>query len=143
MLIDGDWADATGGGTFDVFNPANGEKVGSVPKGGREDVKRAVDAAKEAFKKWSETPALDRSRLLFKIAEMVRAESDGLAKMLTTEQGKPLNEAKGEIGSFANSCEYYAGLVGRERGAQTPFSTGEGFFIVTKRPIGVVGAILP
>lgn len=143
MLIQGEWVDAQSKETFDVFNPATGEVVGSVPKGGREDVKRAVDSAREVFTKWSEVPALDRSRVLFKIAETVRADLEGLGRTLTTEQGKPLNEAKSEVGSFANSCEYYAGLVGKERGAHTPFSTGEGFFIVTKLPIGVVGAILP
>jgi succinate-semialdehyde dehydrogenase/glutarate-semialdehyde dehydrogenase len=143
MLINGEWVDARNGDTIDVYNPADGKVAGSVPKGGREDVKNAVDSAKTAFRKWSDTPAIERSRLLFKTAEVIRAEVEDLAKTLTSEQGKPLNEAKGEIGSFANTCEYYAGLIGRERGAQTPFSTGEGFFIVTKRPIGVVGAILP
>jgi betaine-aldehyde dehydrogenase len=143
MFIEGEWADAEGGETFDVFNPATGEKVDSVPKGGREDVKRAVDSASEAFKKWSEKPALERSRVLLKMSETVRAEVEDLATSLTLEQGKPMGESRSEINSFANTCEYYAGLIGRERGAQTPFSTGEGFFMVTKRPLGVVGAILP
>jgi betaine-aldehyde dehydrogenase len=143
MLIDGEWEDAQGGETFEVRNPATGERVDSVPKGGREDVKRAVDSAREAFRKWSEVPTLDRSRLLFKIAETIRANVDDLAQTLTLEQGKPLGEARGEVLSFTNTCEYYGGLIGRERGAHTPFSTGEGYFIVTKRPIGVVGAILP
>jgi len=143
MFVDGEWAESHTKETFEVLNPATGEVVDSVPKGDREDARRAVDGAREAFKKWSETPALERSRVLFKIAETVRANVEELAKVLTMEQGKPLGESRSEVNSFANSCEYYAGLVGRERGAQTPFSTGEGFFIVTKRPIGVVGAILP
>jgi acyl-CoA reductase-like NAD-dependent aldehyde dehydrogenase len=143
MFVGGEWADSHTGATFSVANPATGEVIDSVPKGDREDVRRAVDDARTAFKKWSETPALERSRTLFKAAEIVRANLEELARTLTVEQGKPLGEARGEIGSFANSCEYYAGLIGRERGAHTPFSTGEGFFIVTKRPIGVVGAILP
>lgn len=126
-----------------VANPATGEIVDSVPKGGREDAKRAIDAASEAFKAWSERPSIERSRVLLKIAESVRTNADVLAPTLTLEQGKPLGEAKGEILSFANTCEYYAGLIGRVRGAHTPFSSGEGFFIVTKRPLGVVGAILP
>ncbi len=143
MLIQGEEAAAEGGATFSVSNPATGEVVDSVPKGGREDAKRAIDAASEAFEVWSEKPAIERSRVLLKIAETVRANVEDLAMTLTLEQGKPLGEARSEINSFANTCEYYAGLVGRERGAQTPFSTGEGFFIVTKRPLGVVGAILP
>jgi len=143
MFVAGEWVDAQGKETFDVKNPATGEIVGSVPKGSREDAKRAIDVARDAFKKWSEVPALERSRVLLKIAEVIRANLDELATSLVKEQGKPMGEAKSEINSFANTCEYYAGLIGRERGAQTPFSTGEGFFIVTKRPIGVVGAILP
>lgn len=143
MLLEGQWADAQGGDTFQVFNPATGAAVDSVPKGSREDVKQAVDAASEAFKIWSEKPAIERSRVLLKIAEIVRANLEELATSLTLEQGKPLGESRSEVSSFGNTCEYYAGLIGRERGAHTPFSTGEGFFIVTKRPLGVVGAILP
>jgi acyl-CoA reductase-like NAD-dependent aldehyde dehydrogenase len=143
MFIGGEFTDAAGGETFQVLNPATGEAVDSVPKGGREDVRRAIDSAMDAYAKWSETPALERSRMLLKIADAVRASQDDLATTLTIEQGKPLGESKSEVNSFANSCEYYAGVIGRSRGAQTPFSTGEGFFIVTKRPLGVVGAILP
>ena len=143
MLVQGQMVDAQGADTIRVANPATGEAVDSVPKGGREDAKMAIDAASDAYKVWSETAAIERSRVLLKIAERVRADVEELALSLTLEQGKPLGEAKSEINSFANTCEYYAGLIGRERGAQTPFSTGEGFFIVTKRPLGVVGAILP
>ncbi len=143
MFIDGEWTDAEGGQTSQVFNPATGEAVGSVPKGGREDVRRAVDVARGAFEEWSEVPTIERSRVLLRVAEKIRANVEELATSLTTEQGKPMGESRSEINSFANTCEYYAGLIGSERGAQTPFSTGEGFFIVTKRPLGVVGAILP
>ena len=143
MFIQGESVDAAGAATFNVANPATGEVVDSVPKGGREDARRAIDAAADAFIVWSERPLIERSRVLLKIAELVRANVEDLSTTLTLEQGKPLGEARSEINSFANTCEYYAGLIGRERGAQTPFSTGEGFFIVTKRPLGVVGAILP
>ena len=143
MLIEGQPADAQGADVIKVSNPATGEVVDSVPKGTREDAKRAIDAASDAYKVWSEKPAIERSRTLLKIAELVRANVEDLATTLTLEQGKPLGEARGEVNSFANTCEYYAGLIGRERGAHMRFSTGEGFFIVTKRPLGVVGAILP
>src|SRR5207245_1019412 len=143
MFVDGEFVDSHTGATFDVFDPASGERIESVPKGDREDVRSAVDVAERAFAKWSERPAGERSRLLFKISELVRREAEELAKSLTNEQGKPLGEAKSEVNSFANTCEYYAGLTGRLRGAHTHLSTGEGYFIVTKRPIGVVGAILP
>lgn len=143
MLIEGQLSDAQSRDVIRVSNPATGEIVDSVPKGGREDAKRAIDAASEAYKVWSEKPAIERSRVLLKIAETVRANVEDLARTLTLEQGKPLGESNSEVNSFANSCEYYAGLIGRERGAHTRFSTGEGFFIVTKLPLGVVGAILP
>jgi succinate-semialdehyde dehydrogenase/glutarate-semialdehyde dehydrogenase len=143
MLIGGEWTEAHGGDSFDVYNPATGEVVDSVPRGGREDARRAIDSAARAFKVWSERPAIERSRVLLKIAELIRAGAEELAASLTLEQGKPLGESRSEINSFASTFEYYAGLIGRERGAQTPFSTGEGFFIVTKIPIGVVGAIIP
>lgn len=143
MLLEGDWVDSESGDTFDVLNPASGVKVDAVPKGGREDARRAIDSADKAFRVWSEKPPIERSRLLLRIAETVRANVEELANGLTLEQGKPLGESRSEINSFANTFEYYAGLVGRERGAQTPLSTGEGFFMVTKRPLGVVGAIIP
>ena len=143
MFIHGEWTDSSSGETFEVRNPATGAVVDSVPKGGREDVRKAVDSSHDAFKDWSERPAIERSRVLLKIADAIRADLEELATSLTTEQGKPMGESRSEVNSFANTCEYYAGLIGRERGAQTPFSTGEGFFIVTKRPLGVVGAILP
>ncbi len=143
MFIAGEWVDSHTRATSDVSNPATGGIVDSVPKGDREDTKKAVDNARETFKKWSGSAPIERSRILFKISEVIRANVEELANTLTVEQGKPLGESRGEINSFASCCEYYAGVIGRERGAQTPFSTGEGYFIVTKRPIGVVGAILP
>ncbi|MBI3859369.1 MAG: aldehyde dehydrogenase [Thaumarchaeota archaeon] len=143
MLVGGEWTDSAGGETFEVKNPANGEVVGTVPKGTREDAKRAIDSSKEAFGKWSEVAPIERSRILLKVSETIRAGAQDLAISLVLEQGKPMGEARSEVNSFASTFEYYAGLIGRERGAQTPFSTGEGFFIVTKRPVGVVGAILP
>src|SRR5712691_2730958 len=96
MFLDGESVDSHTGATFDVFDPARVERVDSVPKGDREDVKRAVDVAERAYAKWSETPTGERSRLLFKISEVVRGRSEELARSLTNEQGKPLGEAKSE-----------------------------------------------
>ena len=143
MFIDGIWVDSTSGATSDIFNPATGEILDSVPKGGREDVRIAVDVAKDRFEKWSSMSPIERSRLLFKISQGVSVNIEELAKTLTMEQGKPLSEARGEVNGFVGCLEYYAGLTGRFRGAQTPFSSGEGYSIVTKRPLGVVGAIVP
>lgn len=143
MFIDGEYVDSVSDEIQPVINPATGEVIDTVPKGDREDVRRAVDAAEAAFASWSRTAPAERSRVLYRIAELARARIDELATTLTREQGKPIREAMAEINAFANTCEYYAGLTGRVRGSHTPFSTGDGYFIVTKRPVGVVGAILP
>jgi acyl-CoA reductase-like NAD-dependent aldehyde dehydrogenase len=143
MFIDGKWVASESGETFAVTNPADGRQVDSVPRGAAEDVKKAVDAAEDAYGKWSAMPAIERSRVLYRVADVTRSLLDDLAVLLTTEQGKPLKEAKAEIGAFASTFEYYAGLVGRVRGSFLPLSTGDGQFVVTKRPIGIVGAILP
>src|SRR2546425_1876164 len=106
MFVDGEFVDSHTGATFDVFDPASGERIESVPKGDREDVRRAVDVAERAYAKWSERPAGGRSRLLFKICELVRREAAKLAKSLTNEEGKPLGGAKSGVNSLANTCEY-------------------------------------
>ena len=105
MLIQGEMVEAEGAGTIRVANPATGEAVDTVPKGTREDAKRAIDAAVDAYKLWSERPAIERSRTLLKIAETVRANVEDLATSLTLEQGKPLGESRSEINSLANTCE--------------------------------------
>jgi succinate-semialdehyde dehydrogenase/glutarate-semialdehyde dehydrogenase len=143
MFVDGKWIDSGSGATSDVFNPATGEVVDSVPKCGREDAKMAVDIAKDRFEKWSAMPPIERSKLLFKVSAAIGANLEGLAEMLTREQGKPLYEARSEMNGFVGCLEYYAGLTGRFRSIQIPFSSGEGYSIITKKPVGVVGAIVP
>jgi acyl-CoA reductase-like NAD-dependent aldehyde dehydrogenase len=143
MIINGEWVESSSRERIPVYNPATGEVVDTVPKAEREDVKAAIDAAEECFENWSETSPVERSRILLRIAENVRQNAEELAKILTMEQGKPLSESRSEVNSFANCCEYYAGLAGRHRSSQNRFLTGEGFFIVSKLPVGIVGAILP
>lgn len=143
MFIDGKWVDSVSGDTSAILNPATGELVDSVPVGNREDVKAAVDVAKERLEKWSGMPPIDRSRLLYGVSEVIGSNVDGLAQTLTMEQGKPLYEARSEIRGFVGCLEYYAGLTGRFRSAQVPFTSGEGYSMVTKKPVGVVGAIIP
>jgi len=143
LLIDGRNIDSVTGATTNVVNPATGEVVDSVPRGGREDVRMAVDAAEARLSKWFAVAPLDRSRLLSKIAQSVAAKSNELARTLTMEQGKPLNEALGEIGGFVSCIEYYASLAASSRASQLPFLSGEGYSMILKRPIGVVGAIVP
>jgi len=143
MFVDGKWVDSVTGNTSSIINPATGEVVDSVPRGNREDVKVAVDVAKDRLKKWSAMSPIERSRLLYGISDVVRTNVEGLAQTLTMEQGKPLYEARSEVMGFVGCLEYYAGLTGRFRSAQVPFTSGEGYSLVTKKPVGVVGAIVP
>jgi succinate-semialdehyde dehydrogenase/glutarate-semialdehyde dehydrogenase len=143
MFIGGEEVESESGAWFDVTNPATGELVDKVPKGTREDAKKAVDAADQAFRAWSKTPALERSRALLRIAEAVRGSLKDLAVTLTKEQGKPLSESMAELNSFCNTCEYYAGLATKPRGSNLILSSGAVHINVLKVPVGVVGAILP
>src|SRR2546430_17250884 len=97
MFVDGEFVDSHTGATFDVFDPASGERIESVPKGDREDVRRAVDVAERAYAKWSERPAGGRSRLLFKISELVRRGGEKVAESLT-DRKRGVEGKRGELG---------------------------------------------
>ncbi|WP_349256783.1 aldehyde dehydrogenase family protein [Methanocella sp.] len=142
MLIDGEWTDAASGETYEVRNPASGKLLDTAPLGGAEDVKRAVDAAREAQKKWSAMPARDRGRIFFKAAQRIRDRQADLATMLTMEQGKPFKEARDEIQGFANILEYYAGISAALEDGLIPLAQGKRGAVL-RRPIGVCGAIIP
>lgn len=143
MFIAGESVDSITGQTNEVRNPANGEAVDSVPKGNADDVRRAVDAAEAAFDEWSHTSAEERAHILFKSVEIVKAESKNLAAVLTSEQGKPLQEAAGEIEHFLHGIEFYAGLASKVRGAQVPLPAKNAYGMVIRKPLGVCGAIVP
>lgn len=143
MYINGEWVSSSSGEVMNVTNPATTDLVDSVPRGRQEDVSAATDAAEQAFKKWSTLAPQERAKILYKVAETTRAMTNELAETLTNEQGKPLIESKGELGAFATMFEYYAGMIGRIRSSYSPLSNGEGYYLVMKRPIGIVGAILP
>ena len=96
-LIGGDWVQADSGATIDVTNPATGLKIGTVPKSGKAETRRAIEAAEEAFQSWKKTSVLDRHKLLRKLHDAIMDNQQPLAELLTTEQGKSLAEAKGEI----------------------------------------------
>jgi succinate-semialdehyde dehydrogenase/glutarate-semialdehyde dehydrogenase len=142
MLIDGQLTEADSGMTFDVIDPATGVLVDKAPLGGREDVRKAADAAFKAFDEWSGMIPRDRGKLLFKAGQAIRQKSDQLARLLTMEQGKPLKEARDEILGTANVFEYYSSISGSLTGSYVPMAP-ERFGIVLKRPIGVCGAIIP
>jgi len=143
MIIDGQWVESANSETFTVTNPATGETIDSVPKGSREDAKHAIDAAYDAFLKWSTNPPGERARLLFKLAQALRDHQSDLAKMLTMEQGKPFLESQGEITRFLDLCEYYGGLATKLRGVTQNIANQSIYCDVIRQPVGVAGAIVP
>lgn len=128
---------------MDVYNPADGTVIGTVSKGGKKEARIAVDAAADAFPAWSRRTANERGELLRRWHELIAEHADELARIMTTEQGKPLKEAAGEI-QYANSfVAWYAEEGKRIYGETIPGSSSRQRIIVTKQPVGVVAAITP
>ncbi len=143
MFIGGESIDSVSNQDYPVHNPATGKVVDMVPKGTREDAKRAVEAAHDAFKKWRETSAEERANLLFKGIESVRANMDELAVLLCREQGKPVKQAETEIDHFLHGMTFFARLGPSLRGAHVPLPDTTMYGTVLKQPMGVVAAISP
>src|SRR5688572_1816266 len=143
MLIGGELVDAKGGATIPVRNPANGEVVGEIPRGTPADVDAAVEAARKAFPAWAATPGSKRAKLMHEAALKMHAVVDEVAKLLATEQGKPLAHAKIEAQRVAENLEYFAGLADKIRGDYIPLDDPAKFGITIRRPVGVVVAITP
>ena len=141
--IDGAWCEADSGKRFDVDNPADGSVVGSVPTCGAAETKRAIEAANAALPAWRALTAKQRAGLLRKWFELMLTHADDLALILTTEQGKPLAEAKGEILYGASFIEWFAEEGKRVYGDVIPPHMPDKRLIVLKQPIGVCAAITP
>jgi succinate-semialdehyde dehydrogenase/glutarate-semialdehyde dehydrogenase len=141
--VDGAWAEADSGRRFDVDNPGDGSLVGSVPDMGAAEAKRAIEAAGRALPAWRALPAKERSRIVRNWYDLIVANADDLALILTTEQGKPLAEAKGEILYGASFVEWFAEEAKRIYGDTIPSPTNDRRLIVLKQPIGVCAAITP
>ncbi len=139
-FIDGKWV---GTPEIDVTNPATGEVLGKVPRLGKAETIQAIDAAEKAFGPWSRLLAKERSAILRKWFDLQIAHADELALLLTSEQGKPLAEAKGEIIYGASFTEFYAEEAKRIYGETIPAFKQGSRIIVIKQPLGVVGAITP
>ncbi len=143
LLIGGSWIDATGGARFDVTDPGSGARVGSVPNGTEADVTAAIDAAAAALPGWRSTPAIQRARILRKAADLMRERADLIATTMTSEQGKPLAEAKGEVEYAASFFEWFAGEAERVYGQIAPPMNTNNRVLVLRQPVGVVAAITP
>ncbi|GEL76551.1 NAD-dependent succinate-semialdehyde dehydrogenase [Tenuibacillus multivorans] len=143
LFINGEWHDADSGQTDAVTNPATLQTITEVAYGGEFEAKRAIDAAKTAFTEWSEMSPRKRSRIMYKAHQLMLDDVDRLAEILTTEQGKPLKEAKGEIKGAANFLLWYAEEANRIYGEWIPSSQRRKRILVVPQPVGVVGAITP
>jgi succinate-semialdehyde dehydrogenase/glutarate-semialdehyde dehydrogenase len=142
-LIGGEWVPATSGETIDVFNPATRRKIGVVPKSGRPETKRAIEAAAKAFESWRRTSALERSKLMRALHDAIMANQNALAELLTLEQGKPLSESKGEVAMSAAYVLWFAEEGRRTYGDVVPSPWADRKILVTKEPVGVIAAITP
>ncbi|WP_252346158.1 NADP-dependent succinate-semialdehyde dehydrogenase [Paludibacterium sp. B53371] len=141
--INGEWQDADNGATIEVTNPATGERLATVPKMGKCEAERAVAAAEKAFPLWKKKTAKERAAILRRWYDLMMANQEDLATILTAEQGKPLAEAKGEIAYGASYIEWYAEEAKRVYGDTIPTSQGDKRILVLKEPIGVTAAITP
>ena len=143
MFIYGEWCDAASGKTFDVTNPATGEKLAEVADGGRVDAVRAIEAAHKAFVGWSGMTAYDRSRILYRAWELMTKRQTDIARIMTQEQGKPLRAAMNEVRYGADFLLWYAEETKRVYGETIPAPRGDQRFIVLHQPVGVVAAVTP
>ncbi len=138
--IDGKWV---GTPSKAVDNPANGELVGHVPFFGAAETTQAVEAAERAFKTWSVKTAKERANILRKWFDLIVANQEDLAKILTAEQGKPLAEARGEVAIAGAYVEFYSEEARRVFGETIPSPRPDARILAIKQPIGVAGAITP
>lgn len=143
MFINGKWTSAHSGNEFTVFNPATGEEIGAVPDGDGRDATDAIDAAADAFKNWSRLTAYQRSEYLYKAYQCMMDDLEPLARLMTTEQGKPLRAARNEVKYGADFLLWFAEEAKRVYGRTIPASRPEQRLIVQRQPVGVVGAITP
>ena len=141
--IDGQWADADDKKTIDVTNPANGEKLGTVPSMGANETRRAIIAANKAWPAWRAKTGKERSAVMRKWFNLMMENQEDLAKLMTLEQGKPFSESMGEIVYGGGFVEWFAEEAKRIYGDIIPEHVSGRRIVVTKEPIGVVAAITP
>ena len=142
LFVDGAWRRGEGA-QIPVENPATGEVLGHIACATPAEIDAAVSAARKAFGPWSRLAPVERSKALHRLGEAITAHVDDMARTMTLEQGKPLNEARGEILKLAEACHFYAEEAVRVHGEIVPNATTDIDSLVVREPIGVVGAITP
>jgi succinate-semialdehyde dehydrogenase/glutarate-semialdehyde dehydrogenase len=141
--INGEWRNADSKATINVTNPADGSVIGTIPKMGAEETRRGIEAAHAALPAWRAKLAKERANILRKWFDLMIANTDDLAMIMTSEQGKPLTEAKGEIAYAASFIEWFAEEAKRVYGDVIPQHQADKRLVVIKQPVGVCGLITP
>jgi succinate-semialdehyde dehydrogenase/glutarate-semialdehyde dehydrogenase len=141
--INGAWVDADDGGTREITNPASREVLGTVPAMGEAETRRAIEAGDAAWPAWREKTAAERAAILRRWYELILENKEDLAKLMTLEQGKPINESRGEVVYGASFIEWFAEEGKRIYGDTIPQHQADKRVLVIKQPIGVCAAITP
>jgi succinate-semialdehyde dehydrogenase/glutarate-semialdehyde dehydrogenase len=141
--IDGSWVEAGAQGSIEVDNPATGETIGTVPKLGRAETRAAINAAAREFPAWRRRPAKERAAVMRRWFDLMMANQEDLARLMTTEQGKPLTESRGEVAYAASFLEWFGEEAKRVYGDTIPAPQADKRIVVVKEPIGVVACITP
>jgi Aldehyde dehydrogenase family len=141
--VDGAWIGAKSGVTIAVDNPATGETLGTVPKCGAAETRDAIAAAKRAFPAWRDRTAKERAAVMRKWFELMLANQEDLARLMTTEQGKPLVESKGEVAYAAAFLEWFGEEAKRVYGDTIPGHQADKRIVVIKQAVGVAACITP
>jgi succinate-semialdehyde dehydrogenase/glutarate-semialdehyde dehydrogenase len=142
-FIDGAWVGPSSGSSIPVDNPATGEVIGSVPSLGRVETRQAIEAAERAFHEWRTKTGKERAAVLRKWFDLMMANQEDLARLMTTEQGKPLAESRGEVAYAASFLEWFGEEAKRVYGDTIPTYQADKRLVVIKQPIGVVACITP
>ncbi|WP_086821632.1 NAD-dependent succinate-semialdehyde dehydrogenase [Allokutzneria sp. NRRL B-24872] len=142
-LVDGVWTAADDGAEFEVTNPATGDVLARVPDMGARETSAAIEAAERAQRLWAARTAGERAEVLFRWRDLVLEHQDALARLLTLEQGKPVAEARGEIGYAASFLRFYGEEARRIRGETIPSASADTRIVVLRQPIGVAACITP
>ncbi len=143
LFIDGAWTPSASGKTLEVLNPATGEPLGRLAHAGIADLDRALEAAQKGFDIWRKVSANERSKIMRKAAGLMRERTDAIARLMTMEQGKPLAEAKGELGVAADVIEWCAEESRRTYGRVIPARAEGVYQLVIKEPVGPVACFTP
>jgi succinate-semialdehyde dehydrogenase/glutarate-semialdehyde dehydrogenase len=141
--IDGQWVDADDKSTLAVYNPADGQQIGTVPGMGAAETRRAIEAANAAWPAWRAKTAKERAAMLRKWFDLMMANQEDLAVLMTVEQGKPLTESRGEIAYGASFIEWFAEEGKRVYGDTIPAQAADRRIVVLKQPVGVCAAVTP